>query len=362
LSQIRALERDDLPQVSELYELTMRSGSRTPPPGLSTYFERTLFDHPWTDHDVPSLVFDAGDQRILGFIASHVRRLRINGRHIRMGCSGQLISDPRERHLGIGARLLRSYLMGPQELTITDGASDVVHEMWLRLGGYALYPGSLVWTRLFRPWRALADMRLERQGKHRLLRIAGRAWPVLDAPTTRITRPPARPAGLRAEVLTPRSVIEHQGDVIGNARLMAAYDEPFLDWLFREMAAVRSRGTLVRRLLRVDDRLLGWYVAYIKPQGMSQVIAIMATRGQLGTVLDCLFADAWHAGADAVEGRLEAQLYEPLSRRGCWLHHGARALFHSRDPEVLAAISLGRSALTRLDGEYWMGHHIELFG
>jgi hypothetical protein len=37
-------------------------------------------------------------------------------------------------------------------------------------------------------------------------------------------------------------------------------------------------------------------------------------------------------------------------------------LFYSRDPDVLAAISLGKSALTRLDGEYWMGHHTEPFG
>jgi hypothetical protein len=185
---------------------------------------------------------------------------------------------------------------------------------------------------------------------------------VLDAPTTHITRPPVRPVGVHAEVLTPRALIQHQRDVVGNAWLRVAYDEPFLEWLFGAMAAVRSRGTLVRRLLRTDDRLLGWYVVYVKPRGMSQVIAVMAIRGQLGTVLDWLFADAWHAGADAIEGRLEPQLYEPLSRRGCWLRYGARALFHSRDAEVLAAISLGRSALTRLDGEYWMGHHVERFG
>jgi len=36
-------------------------------------------------------------------------------------------------------------------------------------------------------------------------------------------------------------------------------------------------------------------------------------------------------------------------------------LFHTRDPELAAAISLGQSALTRLDGEWWMGHHTEPF-
>jgi hypothetical protein len=236
-----------------------------------------------------------------------------------------------------------------------------VHEMWVHLGGYALHPGSLVWTRLFRPGRAVGDLWLEPKGNGRLRRVARPAWAALDAPISRFARPPDRPAGVDAEELTPRALIEHQDEVVGTAPLRVDYDEPFLEWLFREMAAVRTRGTLVCRLLRREDRLLGWYVAYLKSRGLSQVLGVMAARGQVGTVLDCLFADAWHGGAGALEGRLEPALYEPLSSRRCLLRSGTRALFHSSDPEVLAAISLGRSALTRLDGEWWMGHHTEPF-
>jgi hypothetical protein len=361
VSQIRPLERADLPRVTALYERTMRSGGTTPPAGLAAYFERTVLDHPWFDTEVPSLVFDTGDNRIAGFIGSYVRRLLIDERPIRMSCAGQLVTDPDERHLGVGARLLRSYLSGPQDLAITDGATPVVHEMWTRLGGYALHPGSLVWTRLFRPWRALGRTWLELRGKERWRGILGPAWRVLDCPTTRLTRPPERPAGVHADELTPRTLARCLAEVLGNARLRVNYDQPFLEWLFREMAAVRSRGTLVRRLLGREDRLLGWYVVYLTPGGVSQVMDVKATRGQLGTVLDYLFADAWDSGAAAVEGRIEPALFEPLSSRRCWLRYGSRALFHSRDPDVLAAISLGKSALSRLDGEYWMGHHTEPF-
>jgi hypothetical protein len=361
VSEIRPVERGDLRQVTELYERAVRVGGGMPPPGLASYFERTLLDYPWADPDVPPLVYDAGDRGIVGFIGSHVRRLLIAGRPIRMGCAGQLFTDPLERRFGVGARLLRSYLAGPQELTITDGANAVVHEMWVRLGGYALHPGSLIWTRLFRPGRAVGDLWLELKGKRRLRRVAGRAWHAVDAPISRIARPPVWPGGVDAEGLTPRAMVEHQRDVVGKARLWVDYDEPFLEWLFREMAAVRTRGTLVRRLLRRDDRVLGWYVAYLKPRGLSQVMDVKAARAELGTVLDCLFAEAWHGGAAALEGRLESDLYEPLSTRRCLVRYGQRSLFHSRDPEVLAAISLGKSALTRLDGEWWMGHHTESF-
>lgn len=361
VDEIRPVEPKDLPQVTELYERTMRSGQRTPPAGLARYFQRTLLDQPWADRDIPSLVFDAGDGHILGFQGSHVRRLLIDGRPIRMACAGHLFTDPRTRQLGIGARLLRTYLSGPQDLTITDGATGVVHEMWVRLGGYALHPGSVVWTRVFRPFRAVGDLWLEVKGKARLRRLARPAWAVVDAPIARIARPPEQPAGVETGELTPRAFVHHQRDVVADARLRVDYDEPFVEWLFREMSAVRTRGTLVRRLLRRDDRLLGWYVAYLKPRGLSQVMDVKATRGQLGTVLDCLFADAWQSGAGALEGRMEAALYQPLSGRRCLLRYGERCLYHSRDPEVLAAISLGRSALTRLDGEWWMGHHIETF-
>lgn len=361
MSQIRPVERADLPQVAQLYERMVRSGRPTPPRGLAPYFERTLLDHPWADPDIPSLVLEGSDGRVLGFLGSHVRRLLIDGRPIRMACGGQLFTDLRDGQPAIGARLLRSYLSGPQDLTITDGANDVVHEMWLRLGGYALHPGSLVWTRLLRPWRAVGDAWLELKGKPRLRKLAGPVWPLLDAPTTRAARPPRRPPGVQTEELTSRALIDHQGDVLGGARLQVDYDEAFVAWLFREMAAVRTRGTLLRRLLRRDDRVLGWYVAYLKPRGLSQVMDVKAAKGQLATVIDCLFSDAWRSGAGALEGRLESALYEPLACRRCLVRYGTRALFHSRDPAVVDAISLGRSALTRLDGEWWMGHHIEPF-
>ena len=37
------------------------------------------------------------------------------------------------------------------------------------------------------------------------------------------------------------------------------------------------------------------------------------------------------------------------------------ALINSRDPEVLHAVRAGRALLTRLEGEWWMGHHLEPF-
>lgn len=358
---IRPVERDDLAQVVELYQRAMRSDRHRAPPGLAPYFERTLLDQPWADPEIPSLVYETDDGRILGFIGSHVRRLIFDERPIRMGVAGQLVSKADKSHLAVGAMLVRRYLSGPQDLTITDGATEVVHEMWVRLGGHVLHPGSVVWTRLLRPSRAVGDRWLRREGRERWQGVAEPVFSVLDAATARVTRPAPRDVAVEAEELTARALIEHQPEVIGQARLRVDYDEAIVEWLFREMAAVHTRGTFVRRLLRGAGGVLGWYVAYLQPRGLSYVMEVAAKTGATGTVLDCLFADAWQSGATALEGRLEPALYEPLSKRRCLLRYGTRALFHSRDPDVEAAMALGNSALTRLDGEWWMGHHTEPF-
>jgi hypothetical protein len=67
VSSIRPIERADL---EALFERTMRSGRPEPPPGARRLFERTLLDNPWADSEIPSLVYKAGDGRILGFIGS----------------------------------------------------------------------------------------------------------------------------------------------------------------------------------------------------------------------------------------------------------------------------------------------------
>jgi acyl-coenzyme A synthetase/AMP-(fatty) acid ligase len=69
------------------------------------------------------------------------------------------------------------------------------------------------------------------------------------------------------------------------------------------------------------------------------------------------------AGVAALAGQFEPSLFEALAQRWrrCFLHLSANFLVHSRNPEVLNPILLGRAMITRMDGERWMGHHLEPF-
>ena len=366
MSPIRPLERGDLEAVTDLYEAVFRSDLPRKP-GLPAEFERTALSHPWADPEIPSLVYEGSGGAITGFLASHVRRMRHGAHPMRMACSGQLVTDPAFARRGIGALLLRDYMSGPQDLTITDGATDTVRAIWEGLGGSASALNSLSWMRVFRPVALLAEKVRRRRGG-RSLPGAPAAARVADAVAGRRLVP----AGVAtvAEPLDATALIDAVAELSsrrsGSGRRAAPayelrpdYDEPFLEWLFREAAAVEARGELVRRLLRDSSGdLVGWYVFYSWPGGISQAIQVGAAPASAGAVLDHLFQDAAERGSAAIQGRVEAALLPALTARRCLFGRSDWALLHSIDPAPLSAIAYGRALLTRLDGEWWMGHHL----
>jgi hypothetical protein len=65
------------------------------------------------------------------------------------------------------------------------------------------------------------------------------------------------------------------------------------------------------------------------------VLKRAGVESEMSTVLDALFADVRAHGAAAIKGRVEGNLSQPLARR--------------------------RGLLTRMDRDWWMGHHIQAF-
>jgi hypothetical protein len=355
MTPIRAFTEDDLPEVTSLYEREIRSGSDTPPPGLAEYFRRTFLEHPWVDPEIPSLVFESEPGRVAGFLGSHVRRFRFDRRAIRLACSGQLVTAPEVRHEAAGAFLLRAYLAGAQDLTITDGANEPARHLWERLGGETLHLPSIDWIRIFGP----TAVGFEYATRNRAPRAARAFAPVLGTRLWRRRR--SRPPG-NVEELTPEGLVEHNEDLGSAFRLHPDYDVEFAEWLFRELAAVRSRGELLRSLVRADDgRVCGWYVAFVRKGAVCDAIQVAATERVVDVVLDHLFREAAQRGASAVRGRLERRLLPALSVRTRFLRYTGGALAHSRSPEIMRVVRSSNALLTRMDGEWWMGHHLEPF-
>ena len=354
------MERGDLEQVAALYEHVARSGSRTAPPGLMPYFEEFFFDHPWADPEIPSLVYVDGDGRIAGFLGSSVRRFVFDGRPARVGVSGQLVTEPDARNRAPGAFLMREYMNGPQDLTLTDTASEVVRRIWEGVGGETFHLACVGWVRVFRPGQFASAYRRRAEdlgapsGARTLLAP-------IDGLLGRALRPAARET--QSETATAADLVRYLPDVAQGARLRPAYDDSFLEWQLGAMAAVTPRGELRARLVRVGGEVRGWYLYYLMPGGISQVQQVAGDERFVGEIVDDLFRDAHAGGSAAVQGRIEPHLRAALAERRCLFHRaGYLALIHSRDEGVLHAVQSGRALLTRMEGEWWMGHHLLPFG
>lgn len=363
MNAIRPLTGADVPGLALLYEQVMRSQRSQPPPLLAPALERMFLGQPWRDPEIPSLVCCDGDGRVVGFIGSLVRRLKWQGKPLRLAACGPLIAAPEARSRGVGALLLQRFLAGPQDITTTDGGTDVVAQLWTRLGGVNLGLYALNWVEFLSPVAFAVSYGLEHRQRLSWLRpIARPVCAPLDALVARLRRPPARTVAVVSEPLEPATVAAHI-EQLAAGRLYPAYDVDHVGWLFREMSQLTSRGTFCRHLVRdAVGQVLGWHVSFVKPGGFADVVQLVAAPGVYEQVLGDLFEQIQALGAAAVRGRLEPHLVAPLTARRTWSCRGLPGLFHARDRSLLAALALGEALITRMDGEWWMALHLERYG
>lgn len=357
MTHIRPFERADLPAVGALQRLVA--------PGMpgAEVLERTVLDAPWADPKIPALVAEAdtdpgggdgaGAGGIIGFLGSHPRRMRVDGRPLRVACSGHLMAHP--DHPGVGALLTRAYLRGPQDLTVTDGGTDLMAAIWTQLRGQTQTSASLAWYRVLRPASTVVGLLRRRRGG------ALQAAPAVHAADTPLTRVPGLAVGAvdtRGRELTVPLLAEQMPTIARRYRLHPDYDEPYLAWLFAELEAMANRdtrGDVVRELVSTPSgRVLGWYVYYLTPRGIADVLQIASPGGAIDRVFDHLVADAARRGAAAVRGRLEPALAAVTRSRRCRIRPTAWALVDTDDTAVLGLLASTAALMTRLDGEWWM--------
>lgn len=355
MTPIRALQPDDLPAVAGLYADFVGWNRAESVPGLVAFFTRTLFEDPFTDPDLPALVYEDPQDGVVGLIGSRTRRFLDGDRPVRVACSGPLLTHPEHRRRGVGGLLLRRYLAGPQELTFNDRAIGEVHDMWTRLGGVTHASASIGWARLLAPAGAVAGA-LARRTMGRDDPPGAGALARVDALAARRLRP--RPVSGSVEPLTNEALISLLSRLKRVFPLRPAYDDAFLTWVFREMEVASVDGQLVRRLVRADDgRPAGAYVMYVAPHRFAHVVQVAAAGDDVGLVLDHLMDDAATRGAVEVRGRFEPHVLPALRARRCRLIGADWTLVHSRDAGLLGTALSARALLTRLDGEWWMLPH-----
>ena len=357
MTRIRNLRHDDLSQVIALYRSHLAWPNVADPDELQIAFEQVFLGEPLSDPSIPSLVFEGSDGEILGFIGSLVHRMRFEQRPIRLACSSSLVVAPKARQLGAGGLLLRKYLAGPQDLTMTDTAGSATERMWRRLGGSMYHLGSVTWLHLIHPLRAAAGLKLWHSGKHQRLPLVRPLCRPLDAVYSRFNNNTDDTGDLEKhteEQLSSQLLIDHLRLGPQQFDLWPDYDVESLGMLFDHIGRSRSNGQLVKNFVRdARGKPLGWYIASLLPSDIYRVLGLAATPGNEELMFRHVLRSAKDVNAAAVAGRLEPWLLEIFPRR-MMMFSRVRFLIHSRNEAFCDAVRSSKALLTGLESDIWM--------
>ena len=353
-AQIRACTPDDMPAVAGLFWRTFRSARVAAPASLTSYLRELYFAHPWRDPALASKVFVA-DGTVRGFIGILPLRLDFRGATLRAAVAGSLmVEKPQENPLA-GARLLRAYLSGPQDISLSDSANAVSRGMWERLGGRTVPTQSMEWVRAFRPFATALALAAEFVPPVRFARpIASLGDGIAGLINRDLLRLPPADTAARDDEASDDELIRLIPELSAAYEVRPAWDPATLRWILAHAADKNRHGPMVRRIVRgKDGRPLGCYIYYGRRGGVARVLQLLARTDAIGPVLDNLLASARVLGCVAVRGRSQARLLDALQRRECLFFHRSATVVHSHNAELVAAIRSGEALVTGLSGDAW---------
>jgi len=353
-AQVRACTPDDMPAVAGLFQRTFRNARVPAPASLTRYLRELYFEHPWRDPALTSKVFVA-DGAVRGFIGILPMRLAFRGATLRGAVAGTLMVDKPQENPLAGARLLRAYLSGPQDVSLSDSANPVSCGMWERLGGKTVPTQSMEWVRAFRPFATAVALAAEIARAARFARPIGA---IADGIAGFFSRDlfglePTEAAAPNAEA-SDEELVHLIPELASAYEIRPAWDATTLRWMLAHAADKDRHGPMMRRVVRGKNaRALGCYICYGRRGGVAWVLQFLARPDAIGPVLDHLFASAFAVGCVAVRGRSQALLLDPLQRRNCLFFHRSATVVHSHDAELVAAIRGGEALVTGLSGDAW---------
>ena len=368
MKQIRPFVREDIPQVADLHQRVFRirgkPHQRPHSPELfqayAKYFEEIFFRNPWYDEALPSLVYQEPTGRITGFLGVMPRRMSLNGQLIKVALSSQFIVAPDSR--SIGAMLLKTFLVGPQDLSLTDEANSVSRKLWERLGGAAALLYGIHWTRPLRPSRFVVSLFSSFiQERKPWSYLASASRPICNLVDAIVARKLPRyfrqtAPQVSAEELNIETLLLYLSEFSNTRPLWPVYDDRSLKWLLQTVAQKEQWGTLrIMAIHNAKREKIGLYLYYLKPGGTSTVLKIVARNNSMSEVLDHLFYDAWRQDSVAVSGRLDPKFMREVSDKYCFFNCGRPwVLIHTHNHDLLQIFRDGDAMLSKLEGEWCM--------
>ncbi len=356
---VRPLVESDLIQVTDLYWRFMRQKEGSAPPALRSFLRELYFTNPWVDGAFPSLVYEGKNGQIVGFLGVIARKMSIGGQPIRMAFGGNFVVHPDGRSHLAGPRLLGTYMHGNYDAWQTDSANDRSRTLLESLGFRTVPALNIHWGRPLRPcgYGVYSMARALSPAASASLEFAAKPFcAVADGLAARLSFSPFRQTAskLRGEELDVETLLQCLEEARKEYSLWPEYDVASLKWLLSFMARRPTRGVLRKIVVRDDSqKIVGWYIYYVKPGSVGEVVQVGGDQKSTRDVLDHLFHDAWQQGVIALHGVVDMRRVPQFSDKGCFFTcRGGWTVTRSRQPELLAILERGGAFLSRLDGEW----------
>ena len=365
MSDIRACTAEDIPAIARMFQKAFRDPSAAAPPSLESYLRELFLEHPWRDPETASRVYVDPDGRVRGFIGVLPMRMSFHGQPVRAALASSLMVDnPAEDPLA-GARLLRSYLTGPQDLCVSETSNPTAQGMWERIGGRSVAEYSMEWLRPLRPAGLGVALFEECLSAAKILRplaaltdrivariAPGMAWPA-----------PVPPAVYSGADVDDETLIEQIPQFAAHYTLHPDWDRDLLAFVLRHAARKGRHGDLYRRMVYGRNRTpLGCYLYYGRPRQIAFVLQVLALPEAVDAVVASLLAHAEQQGCVAVRGRTQPHLLDALLRHRCVFFQRSSTTVYTGNADLLSAIRSGDAFIIGLAGESWTRLIGERFG
>ncbi|HEV7322815.1 MAG TPA: hypothetical protein VGO04_29795 [Ensifer sp.] len=361
MSEIRSLESGDIPTIAGMFQRVFRD-DRAVPPALVSYMRQLYLDAPGCDPEIRPLVHVNDHGRITGFVGVNALPMTLNGKRLRAAICGSLMVEDREADPLAGARILKAFLAGPQDLSFSETASEVSAQMWSKLRGVVLPQYSLDWVRVIRPATFSLSVAANRIKPARIAAPFARA---LDSfYRKRMGQGEQRWSALPEAGVAPAGFTAKETDRLGFAAVVPQFTAQFalrpdwsegqLDHILSDAEQKPDQGELAYALVAArTGAVVGAFAYYAKVGEIGRVLQILALPGQAGPVIDCLVDAASKRGLAGLRGRTQPALMEAMLGRRIAFVHVASTVVHSRDQAVVEACRDGQAFFNGIAGEHW---------
>jgi hypothetical protein len=355
---IRPFVEKDVAVVADLVWKVLHEQEGTSPASLKAYFDRLFLHHPWWDEGIVSRVYEDATGKVIGFFGAIPRRMVIQGKQVRLAFGSNFVVDPGNRASMVAIQLVRAFMKGTQDISITDSANENSRQLLRSLGFNVAPIYSLLWARPLRPslyaLHGLARLK-KNSSLARAASVARPACRLLDGTAAKLAFSPFRQVAptTTGEELSVEMHLHCLSSIPPRQLLLPEYDSGSLAWLRKFVSDNKAYGEVRSIVVRDQGLVIGWFIYYVVPGGVGEVLQVGAVSPSIGKVLDHLFYDAWKNQLIGLHGRLEPQFMQELTMRSCFfLRNGSWTLVNSAKPELLSVIQSGSCFFSRLDGEW----------